>query len=71
MSTTFARLLLEHAAQRPEAPALREKVYGIWQTTTWSALAVQVRELAHLSDGTERCQNPRPRQRPDRSSYPF
>ncbi len=47
MSSTFARLLLEHAAQRPEAPALREKVYGIWQTTTWSALAVQVRELAH------------------------
>ncbi|MBK6850059.1 MAG: AMP-binding protein [Burkholderiales bacterium] len=47
MSSTFARLLLEHAAQRPEAPALREKVYGIWQTTTWSALAVLVRELAH------------------------
>ncbi|MEY2689090.1 MAG: hypothetical protein RL375_3288 [Pseudomonadota bacterium] len=47
MSTTFARLLLEHAAQRPQAPALREKVYGIWQTTTWSALAVLVRELAH------------------------
>ncbi|MFM2060221.1 MAG: hypothetical protein RLY71_4606, partial [Pseudomonadota bacterium] len=23
MSTTFARLMLEHAAQRPQAPALR------------------------------------------------
>ena len=42
-STTFPRLLLEHAAQRPDAPALREKEYGIWQTTTWSQLAAMVR----------------------------
>ncbi|MDT9000344.1 AMP-binding protein [Paucibacter sp. APW11] len=47
MSTTFPRLLLEHAAQRPDAPALREKEYGIWQTLSWSQLAVLVRELAH------------------------
>ena len=46
MQTTFPRLLLQHAAERPDAPALREKVYGIWQTTSWSALAVLVRELA-------------------------
>ncbi|MBL8302933.1 MAG: AMP-binding protein, partial [Ideonella sp.] len=46
MQTTFPRLLLDHAAKRPQAPALREKVYGIWQTTSWSALAVLVRELA-------------------------
>ncbi len=46
MQTTFPRLMLDHAKQRPEAAALREKVYGIWQTTTWSALAQQVRELA-------------------------
>ena len=46
MQTTFPRLLLQHAAERPGAPALREKVYGIWQTTSWSALAVLVRELA-------------------------
>jgi long-chain acyl-CoA synthetase len=46
VSTTFPRLLLEHAAQRPDAPALREKQYGIWQTTTWSQLARLVRELA-------------------------
>jgi long-chain acyl-CoA synthetase len=39
-------LLLDHAQARPEAPALREKVYGIWQTTTWAALAVMVRRLA-------------------------
>ncbi|MBX3603962.1 MAG: AMP-binding protein [Piscinibacter sp.] len=46
MQTTFPRLLLEHARQRPDAPALREKVYGIWQTLTWAQLAQLVRELA-------------------------
>ena len=44
--TTFVRLMLDHARQRPDAPALREKVYGIWQTTTWAALALLVRRLA-------------------------
>ena len=46
MQTTFPRLMLEHAKQRPDAAALREKVYGIWQTMTWAQLAVLVRELA-------------------------
>ena len=46
MQTTFPRLLLDHAKQRPAAAALREKEYGIWQTTSWSALAVLVRHLA-------------------------
>ncbi len=46
MQSTFPRLLLDHAAKRPAAPALREKEYGIWQTTTWSQLATLVRELA-------------------------
>ncbi len=46
MQTTFPRLLLQHAAQRPGAPALREKEFGIWQTTSWSALAERVRALA-------------------------
>ncbi|MFM8928870.1 MAG: AMP-dependent synthetase/ligase [Betaproteobacteria bacterium] len=46
VSSTFVQLLLEHAAQRPQAPALREKEYGIWQTTTWSALAALVKDLA-------------------------
>ena len=46
MQTTFPRLLLDHARQRPGAPALREKVYGIWQTTTWAELAALVRALA-------------------------
>jgi long-chain acyl-CoA synthetase len=44
--TTFPRLMLDHAAQRPDAPALREKDLGIWQTTTWRELATLVREMA-------------------------
>ena len=46
MQTTFPRLMLDHAKQRPQAAALREKVYGIWQTTTWAELAQLVRHLA-------------------------
>ncbi|HSM22710.1 MAG TPA: AMP-binding protein, partial [Rubrivivax sp.] len=46
MQTTFPRLMLDHATQRPNAPALREKVYGIWQTTTWADLAQMVRRIA-------------------------
>ena len=46
MQTTFAQLLLQHAQQRPNAPALREKVFGIWQTTSWSELAELVKALA-------------------------
>ena len=46
VQTTFPRLLLEHAKARPDAPALREKEYGIWQTLTWSQLALLVRRLA-------------------------
>jgi len=38
--------MLDHAAARPDDAALREKVYGIWQTLSWAALAVLVRELA-------------------------
>ena len=39
MDTTFPQLLLKHAAERPQAPAMREKEYGIWQTLTWAQLA--------------------------------
>jgi long-chain acyl-CoA synthetase len=46
MDTTFPRLLLKHASERPGAPAMREKEYGIWQTTTWSALAEMVKSIA-------------------------
>ena len=46
MRTTFPRLLLQHATQRPQAPALREKEYGIWQTTDWRDLAARVQHIA-------------------------
>lgn len=46
MDTTFPKLLLQHASQRPAAAAMREKEYGIWQTLTWSALAALVQALA-------------------------
>jgi long-chain acyl-CoA synthetase len=46
MATTFPHLLLEHAAERPDAAALREKEYGIWQTWTWRDVAVDVRQMA-------------------------
>ncbi|MEP7139679.1 MAG: AMP-binding protein [Caldimonas sp.] len=46
MRTTFPELLLDHAARRPRAPALREKEFGIWQTLDWSALAELVQALA-------------------------
>jgi long-chain acyl-CoA synthetase len=38
--------MLDHAARRPTAPALREKEFGIWQTLSWGALAELVRSLA-------------------------
>ncbi|SFQ66540.1 long-chain acyl-CoA synthetase [Variovorax sp. OK605] len=43
---TFPRLLLAHAEAQPEAPAVREKDLGIWQTWTWNAVAQEVREMA-------------------------
>jgi len=46
VQTTFPRLLLEHAAARPGAPALREKEFGIWQTLSWGDLAALVRAMA-------------------------
>jgi long-chain acyl-CoA synthetase len=46
VSDTFPRLLLAHARQRPDAPALREKHHGIWQPLSWRDLAALVRRLA-------------------------
>ncbi len=43
---TFPQLLLKHAAERPQAPAMREKEYGIWQTLSWAALAKMVEHIA-------------------------
>ena len=46
MVTTFPHLLLKHAAERPDAAALREKEYGIWQTWTWADVARDARQMA-------------------------
>ena len=46
MKITFPQLLLKHAAERPDAPALREKEYGIWQTHSWSDLLALVEQVA-------------------------
>ncbi len=46
MQTTFPKLLLNHAAQRPGAAAMREKEYGIWQALSWADLATLVEQLA-------------------------
>ncbi|MEO7401425.1 MAG: AMP-binding protein, partial [Polaromonas sp.] len=46
MQTTFPQLLLKHAAERPGAPAMREKEYGIWQAHSWASMARQVEYIA-------------------------
>jgi long-chain acyl-CoA synthetase len=58
-NTTFPRLLQQHSLARPQGAALREKEYGIWQTTTWLDLKVQVETLAAglKSRGFERGQH--------------
>jgi len=43
---TFPRLLMHHARQRPNRPAMREKEYGIWQTYTWAEVAERVQAIA-------------------------
>ncbi|RYF80117.1 MAG: long-chain fatty acid--CoA ligase [Comamonadaceae bacterium] len=45
-ANTFPRLLFAHAKQQPDAPAVREKDLGIWQTWTWAHVATEVREIA-------------------------
>jgi len=53
---TFPKLLLGHAQQRPERPAIREKSRGIWQTLSWHQLAEKVAALAAAlqADGFQR-----------------
>jgi len=43
---TFPKLLLRHAAERPDGVALRRKRFGIWQTCTWRQYALHVRDVA-------------------------
>jgi long-chain acyl-CoA synthetase len=46
METTFPRLLLAHAQQRPHEAAMREKEFGIWQSYSWSGMASLVEAIA-------------------------
>jgi long-chain acyl-CoA synthetase len=46
MQTTFPRLLQKHASERPNAPAMREKEYGIWQSLSWADLSAMVQQIA-------------------------
>ncbi|MDQ4060388.1 MAG: AMP-binding protein [Pseudomonadota bacterium] len=43
---TFPKLLLRHAAERPDRPAIREKDLGIWQTWSWAEMLDEVRAFA-------------------------
>jgi long-chain acyl-CoA synthetase len=43
---TFPRLLARNAHRHPDRTALREKEFGIWQSTTWAQYRDAVRELA-------------------------
>ena len=45
-ATTFVALLQRHAKERPNAPALREKEYGIWQSLGWADLLTMVERIA-------------------------
>ena len=46
MDTSFPQLLLKHAAERPTAPAMREKYLGIWQSVSWQSLRDTVFAIA-------------------------
>ncbi len=46
MQTTFVQLLLKHAQERPQATAMREKEYGVWQTWSWIDMAGMVQHIA-------------------------
>jgi long-chain acyl-CoA synthetase len=37
---------MKHATERPNAPAMREKEYGIWQTLSWSDMLALVEQVA-------------------------
>ena len=43
---TFPKLLLRHARERGDRPAIREKDLGIWQTWTWREMRDEVEWLA-------------------------
>jgi long-chain acyl-CoA synthetase len=44
--STFPELLFARAAEHPQAIAMQEKRYGVWQPLTWAQYARRVREFA-------------------------
>ena len=46
MADTFPRLMHKHALERPQAPAMREKEFGIWQTWSWQRAQAETRWMA-------------------------
>ena len=45
--STLPDLLLSHARERPDAPAIREKRRGRWHELTWAEYADRVARVAH------------------------
>jgi long-chain acyl-CoA synthetase len=43
---TLPKLLLRNALFHPDRPAVRHKLFGIWQTWTWARLSSEVRDLS-------------------------
>ncbi|MEM6902240.1 MAG: AMP-binding protein [Pseudomonadota bacterium] len=43
---TFPKLLLEHAANRPNHTAMREKEFGIWQSWSWAQALDEIRAMS-------------------------
>ena len=43
---TFPRLLLGHALERGDDPAIREKALGIWQSWSWAEVRDEIEWLA-------------------------
>lgn len=46
MSQTLIEFLAHHAQTKPQAPALRVKRLGVWETTSWAHLKEKVEQLA-------------------------
>ena len=43
---TLPKLLLRNALFHPDRPAVRHKLFGIWQAWTWARLSSEVRDLS-------------------------
>ena len=46
-AATFPKLLRERVRTGGDRPAMREKIYGIWQTWTWKDYEGVIHNFAH------------------------